>query len=292
MGHYRKKKGGINLPRKRRDSSPLKCYHIIARGINKQDVFFDMQDKMKFIKEITRTKEKYNYNLYAYVLMPNHIHLLIKEEQASISDIMRSLLMSYAEYFNKKYERIGYVFQDRFNSKPIMDDSYLKNAVRYIHLNPTKAGIASYDDYKWSSYQSYFQQSNNLVDVTEEIKNKFTNGKENFEISFKMFHKDKSMETLDEEIMNYELKKVLEDEELYEVIKSTIIQDVTSIQRLQKRYRDQVLQRIFEIKGINCKQISRVTGINIKIIKNAREKMLREKRKDITKNHDLQKIYN
>ena len=137
---------------------PLIVTISLPERINKQDIFFDNNDKAKLLKEISRTKEKYEYELYAYVLMPNHIHLLIKENTHSISEIMRSLLISYAEYINKKYDRIGYVFQNRFTSRPVENDIYFRNVVRYIHLNPQKAGISIYSQYKWSQLPRLLQR--------------------------------------------------------------------------------------------------------------------------------------
>ncbi len=267
------------MPRRSRDRSPLNCYHIITRGINKQDIFFDDNDRKKFIKEISRTKEKYEYELYAYVLMPNHVHMLIKETNHSISNIMRSLLVSYAEYINKKYDRIGYVFQDRFNSRPVENDIYLKNVVRYIHLNPQKAGISPYNKYRWSSYQDYLKNDNSFINI-EKVKNKFEFTNDNFRTVFMQFHNEQNECNIDEEIIEYEIKNVLEDEELYAIIKEKIGEkEVHNLHRFQKEYRDKILMRIFEIKGTNCAQISRVTGVNRKLILNCREKFLQMKRK-------------
>ena len=265
------------MPRKPRDRSPSNCYHIITRGINKQDIFFDNNDKGKLLKEISRTKEKYEYELYAYVLMPNHIHLLIKENTHSISEIMRSLLISYAEYINKKYDRIGYVLQNRCTSKPVENDIYFRNVLRYIHLNPQKAGISIYNQYNWSSYQDYCKGDNSLVNV-EKGKNRFDNINENFEEFFKKFHNKQQNDSTDEEIMEYEIKSVLEDEDLYRILKEKIgEQEIHNLHRFQKEYRDKVLMKIFEIKGTNCAQISRVTGVNKKLIKKARQQFLKNK---------------
>ena len=148
------------MPRKSRKKGPLNYYHIIIRGNNKQDIFFDEMDRKKFIEELEKTKEKYNYCLYAYVLMPNHVHLCIKDNKSAISKIMHSLLVRYVEYFNKKYERIGYLFQDRFKSVPIENYEYLKYVIRYIHLNPEKAGIIEHRQYRWSSYSEYLLTKN------------------------------------------------------------------------------------------------------------------------------------
>lgn len=272
------------MPRKPRGRSPYNCYHIITRGINKQDIFFDDNDRNKLLKEINRTKEKYNYELYAYVLMPNHIHLLIKENTHSISNIMRSLLVSYAEYINKKYDRIGYVFQDRFTSRPVENDIYFKNVLRYIHLNPQKAGISTYESYKWSSYQNYLKDNNSFVD-TEKVKNRFKCINKDFEDMFRKFHNEQSNFNIDEEIMEYEIKNILEDEELYVIIKEKVGEhELHNIHRFQKEYRDKILMQIFEIKGTYCAQIARVTGLSKKIILNCREKFLRDKRKNDKQN--------
>ena len=100
-------------------------YHIILRSINQQEIFYDNSDHKKFIKCIQQTKEKYVYELYAYVLMNNHIHMLINAKDNNMSKIMQSLAISYAMYFNKKYNRIGHVFYNRFKSKNIETEGYL-----------------------------------------------------------------------------------------------------------------------------------------------------------------------
>lgn len=271
------------MPRKRRIKSSLNCYHIIVRGINKEDIFFDDNDRRKFLKELIDTKEKYNYKILAYVLMPNHMHLVIKEQEKSSSDIMRSLLGRYAVYFNKKYERVGYVFQDRFYSKPIEDDSYMKNVIRYIHLNPEKAGIVRYEEYKWSSYQCFFQDKSNLISIqdVENIFSKEIEATKDFLHVFTVFHKEKSIKSVDEEYLEYEIERRLEDQELYDILRNMLgEQKLVDMHLYQKEHREKALMDIFKIRGTNCAQISRVTGINRKLISNCREKYLRIKKKE------------
>ena len=91
--------------REARNLTQSKLYHVIIRGINRQDIFLDNQDKRKFKKELKNTKEKFEYLLYAYVLMPNHVHLIIYDKNNNISKIMHSILVSFSEYINKKYEK-------------------------------------------------------------------------------------------------------------------------------------------------------------------------------------------
>ena len=87
------------MPRSARETSNTKVYHIILRGNDKQDIFYDEQDYRKFIKEIKETKEKYQYILYSYCLMPNHVHMVLYDKNESLSKIMQSLEISYSKYF-------------------------------------------------------------------------------------------------------------------------------------------------------------------------------------------------
>ena len=93
------------MPRQPRRKSHSKVYHCMLRGINKQDIFFVEKDYLEFQNIIKKTKENFLYQLYSYVLMPNHIHLEIKDESQELSQIIHSMATSYAIYFNKKYQR-------------------------------------------------------------------------------------------------------------------------------------------------------------------------------------------
>ena len=146
------------MPRQARSVSDNKIYHCMLRGINQQDIFIEKQDYLKFQEIIESTKKKFLYKLYSYVFMPNHVHLEIKDENQKLSQIIHSLTTSYANYFNKKYQRKGHLFENRFQSRNVENPYYILNLVRYIHQNPVKAGISSIDKYYWSSYLDYFQE--------------------------------------------------------------------------------------------------------------------------------------
>ena len=109
-------------------------YHIIARGINKQDIFLDENDKQKFYSIIKNAKEKYQFDLYSFVLMNNHVHLTIYDKNDEMSKMMHRICTAYAMYFNKKYERVGHVFQNRFKNICVDTEIYLLNLIRYIHI--------------------------------------------------------------------------------------------------------------------------------------------------------------
>lgn len=125
-------------------------YHVFNRGVNKQPIFLSDDDYHFFLKKISDLK-KYDHSIYAYCLMPNHFHLSIQTRKTPISKIMASLSTSYSMYFNKKYERVGPVFQNRFKSILIESDPYFLKLSQYIYLNPVKAGLSEDPiDYKFS----------------------------------------------------------------------------------------------------------------------------------------------
>ncbi|MPW26125.1 transposase [Alkalibaculum sp. M08DMB] len=146
------------MPRSSRKYSATGIYHVMMRGNNRKYIFMEKIDKDKFL-EIINTREVGTYKLYAYVIMDNHIHLLIKEDRENISEIIKKMNIKYASYYNKKNRTVGHVFQDRFKSEVVETDKYLFSLLRYIHNNPVKAGIATnLEDYQYSSYIEYINK--------------------------------------------------------------------------------------------------------------------------------------
>ena len=157
------------MPRQARILSESGIYHVITRGNERKNLFLDEEDKQKFIETLSIKKEETGFLIYAYCLMDNHVHLLVREGLEGLATIMKRINASYAYYFNQKNHRVGHLFQDRFKSEPINDERYLLAAVRYIHNNPVKAGIVEKPgQYKWSSYNTYLnpnQPEAKMIDV-------------------------------------------------------------------------------------------------------------------------------
>ena len=140
------------MPRLERVTSSTGIYHIIARGISQQRIFEQAEDYEQFLEFLFAVKKKSAFTLYAYALMGNHIHLLLKEGFESISQIFKRLGTRYAGWFNGKYGRSGHLFQNRFSSEPIENDDYFLTVLVYNYQNPVKAGICNtVADYEWSS---------------------------------------------------------------------------------------------------------------------------------------------
>lgn len=135
---------------------PGALYHITARGNNKQDIFHNEKDFSRYLSNIKLFKKEVPFYLYAFALMPNHIHLLIEVIDSPISKIMQKLQTAYTMYINKKYQRVGHVFQGRYFHLLVEKENHLLELVRYIHLNPVRAGLVNNpQSYAWSSHNTY-----------------------------------------------------------------------------------------------------------------------------------------
>src|SRR5256885_8542398 len=142
-------------------------YHVITRGNNRQKIFKSDDDFQKFLSLLEIQKQKLPYFLYAYCLMSNHVHLLIERQADSIGRIMHRVLSGYSQYYNRRYRKVGHVLQGRHSAILCQSDRYLSELVRYIHLNPVRAGmVARPEDYGYSGHRAYFGLApTRIVDV-------------------------------------------------------------------------------------------------------------------------------
>ncbi len=260
------------MARKLRSASDSGVYHVILRGVNKQDIFENEKDFLKFLSLMERVAFPVDETgqripplliIYAYCLMPNHVHLLVREQKCGVSAAIKWLSGTYAGYFNIKYEHVGHVFQGRFRSEVVNDWEYFLTLMQYIHQNPIAGGLVKkVGDYRWSSWREY--DPNMVCDVpicaTKSVYTK---------ISFDAL----------EELVNTSLPKTqrimdfdsdtgrrLTDERVREYIKAEFgITEVSKIQHLTKAERNEVIKRLLEF-CMNERQISRVTGISRGVI--------------------------
>ena len=132
-------------------------YHVYNRGNRKQDIFFKPNDYVYYLEKLRDYKEKHEVTIICYCLMPNHIHLLVRQNSENpIYKFIHGLHTSYSIYVNRKYDKTGHLFQGRFKQKEIDKDEYLLQVSSYIHLNPLMDGLVEkLEDYQWSSYPDY-----------------------------------------------------------------------------------------------------------------------------------------
>lgn len=157
------------MARKPRVHIPGALYHVIARGNQRQKVFRSASDCSHYLELLSRYRGRYGFRVYAYVLMPNHIHLLLEVGSIPLSKVMQGLHQAYTLYFNHKYRLVGHLFQGRYKALICDRDSYLLELVRYLHLNPVRSKLVKDPAlYTWSSHGLYLQKlsgGQNLVET-------------------------------------------------------------------------------------------------------------------------------
>lgn len=259
------------MSRQMRKLSKSSIYHVMIRGNERKNVFPDDEDKTRFIDTLFEKKKEKEYYLYAYCLMDNHVHLLIKEGSDRISRVMKRINTSYAYYFNKKFDRVGHVFQDRYKSEVIEADGYLLAATRYIHNNPVKANIViEPSQYRWSSYNSYIGKgnaSNQIVDK-DEILEMYSQKQDN---AIKLFIEYTSISNDDCFLEHDDDDK----KELSEKKAAAFIEDFLRKRNLKKeipeiqkdvRLRDELIREMKDGKDLSVRQIASVLGVNRNIV--------------------------
>lgn len=138
---------------------PNSFYHVLSRGNERRKIFYDTRDYKKFLEILGKTTERFKIEIHAYVLMPNHYHLLLRTNDANLSKAIQWLNVSYTVWFNKKHTRIGHLFQGRFKSFIVENEKYFITLCLYAHGNPFRAGIVKDPaDYTWSSYPGYLNK--------------------------------------------------------------------------------------------------------------------------------------
>jgi putative transposase len=149
---------------------PDTFYHVLSRGNERREIFWDEKDYVRFLDTVGKMVERFKLEVHAYVLMKNHFHLLLHTREANLSRTIQWLGVSYSIWFNRRHQRSGHLFQGRFKSFLIENDHYFTSMCLYIHGNPLRAGIVKrLRDYRWSSYQAYADKTQEVTWLTTEL---------------------------------------------------------------------------------------------------------------------------
>lgn len=245
------------MPRQAREKSKTGIYHILVRGINRQIIFEDEEDYVKFIDTIQQIKEKSGFKIYGYCLMGNHVHLLLREGKESLSLSMQRMCSSFVYWYNWKYDRYGHLFQERYKSEVVENEAYLITVLRYIHQNPIKAGITnSVAGYKWSSYHEYISKQN-IID-TKYILELFATEKQIAKREFQKY-----MNEVNEDIcLDYKERHRIADDEILKLIEEKYGVKKGFFHLLEREEIDKILKDLKAINGITIRQLVRVTGVS------------------------------
>jgi putative transposase len=243
-----------------RELSRTGMYHVIARGINHEHIFEAPEDYNYFKDVIKKLKDEFCFSIYAYCLMSNHIHILIKEKnEYDLSTIMQRIFIRYARYFNQKYSRSGSLIGNRFKSKAVEVDSYFFPLIVYIHRNPVEAGMEIIPEhYPYSSCRDYFEGNRsgltdidftlNMIDI-ENLK-KLHNNKCNVDFMLEILESKKEQNDFEKEIS---IKEILGELSAFE------------INGLEKNVRDHYICELRNI-GLKLNEIERLTGVSRGVI--------------------------
>ena len=265
------------MPRQARKESGTGIYHVMLRGINRQDIFEEAEDYMRMLSCLQQMLEQYDYQgkrlpplctFYAYCLMSNHIHLLLRVSQEDIGSTIKHLAVMYAMYYNQKYSRSGHVFQDRFKSEPVNDMAYFVTLLRYIHQNPIKAGIVGkVGDYDWSSWKEYTGEvpAACLCATNATLKRmSFDDLKGLVEAPL-----DDDVQCLD---LDETVKISVGDREIRQhLLECYGITESIKVQEMEKEKRNEVIISCLEL-GAGMRQLSRLTGVTYGVINRLRGK--------------------
>lgn len=257
-----------DMPRPLRLRSETNIYHVMARGNRRRIIFHDKYDKQRFINIILNKNIEEYFKLFAYCIMDNHYHLLIREENEELSSIMKIINSSYATYYNIRYEGSGHVFQDRYRSEPVNNDEYLLGVTRYIHNNPKKAGIISRcEDYPWSSYQQYiyYKKDNELLDVSP-ILNMYSENRNKAVQKFIDFTESNNIDLF---IDDYDEKD--EEDRISHILDLESKKAQINIEELlnNRKYiplRNEIIRSVTETSFLSISKIAQILGISRNII--------------------------
>ena len=242
------------MSRPPRKISETGYYHIIMRGIGKQMLFEEPNDYQYYIWLLGKYSEDTGASVCAYCLMDNHVHLLIFDRVGALPLFIKKIGISYSSYFNKRYQRSGHLFQDRYKSETVEDDTYLLSVFKYILRNPQKAGICKAEEYTWSSYKLYGNKSSFVN--TETLCGMLG--------SFEQYAEFISRE--DSGVcMEYGSEKI-DDERSSEIVKRLLGTDSgTAIQSYPRAQRNEALIKLLRA-GMSIREVERCTGVSRGII--------------------------
>lgn len=249
------------MPRMAREISYSGLYHVMVRGVNKEAIFKDNRDRNSFLHLLKYYKNKLNCDIHAYCLMDNHVHILIEDKNNKLGELMRNINCVYAGEFNKKYKRVGHLFQERFKSENVENDYYLLRLIRYIHRNPEKAGICNTEDYIWSSYKEYIKQEK--IINRKIILSKYDKDEKRAIQKFSYSVLDDKEDSIDN--VYFRSRSTKEDQRKF-IQFITNIEDLSSIKLKNKKEIRNIIKKIKETNRLTTAEISEIIGISKNII--------------------------
>lgn len=231
-------------------------YHVITRGNQRQTIFEDKTDHDKYLEVLAGYKERYHFHLYAYVLMKNHVHLLIETTDTPLSKILQGINQTYTLYFNRKNKTVGHLFQGRYKAILCDKDEYLLALVKYIHNNPVRAKVVkNLSEYLWSSHQAYAEKTclSNLVN-TEQVLRMFSENKAKARQLYKAYMGD-NVPVTRETIYSTVDQRVLGDEHFVDYIMEKNVGELKKEAKKREHSLPAITKAIESVLGVTLKDM-------------------------------------
>lgn len=256
------------MPREARKISCSNIYHAMLRGINRQVICEEDADRRVFMMALKECKEASGFKLYAFCLMPNHLHLLIEPAGEPLELIFKRLGVKYVGWFNRKYDRAGHLFQDRFRSENVEDNLYFMTVLRYILQNPMKAGMESQPgSYPWSSYLAYKKGIGSITDTQYAID---LFGSQEALIDYVLLGNEDTV--MDEDQFDWRIR-IEKAKEIMEQVSGCAT--VSDFQRLDRQIQKEYAVKIY-LAGVSAYQIAKMTGMSKSTVERTVKKCLGE----------------
>ena len=286
------------MPRTARKQSSTGIYHVMLRGINRQDIFEEPEDYWRMIETLSALQSPWSdsmgtgsryqgmapdahqcacpsqrpsqpavhsvtpCHIYAYCLMPNHVHLLLREKDWTVGQCVKLIADIYVRYYNKKYGRTGHLFQDRFKSEPCDSSEYFITLIRYIHQNPVKAGLVKEaKDYDYSSWANdYLRQGSVQLCHTDTVIRRYTIEELTAWVEMPLPEQFGCIDISE--------RQVIADTEIRDmIIKKSGLHNIAGFQLLSLEKRKDIIRDVITEIGARPRQLSRVTGMNYETIR-------------------------
>lgn len=253
-------------------------YHVITRGNQRQKIFRDKKDRLKYLEILSHYKNRHQFRLYSYVLMSNHIHLLIETGNITLSKIQQGINQSYTMYFNRRHKTVGHLFQGRYKAILCDREAYLLSLIKYIHMNPVRARmVKELQDYQWSSHKYYAgsEKKNCIVD-TDCVLRIFSEDKTTSKKLYREFI-GVAISIKREDVYATIDQRVLGNEEFLDNIMDKCDGEIKKGKKEKEYTLGEIVKAIESVKGVTLKQIrmhnksKHITSVRKLFIISARE---------------------
>ena len=230
-------------------------FHVITRGNQRQKIFRDDKDCRKYLEILSGYKKQYHYRLYSYVLMTNHVHLLLEMQDVPLSRIQQGINQRYTMYFNRKYKTVGHLFQGRYKAILCDRETYLLSLIKYIHLNPVRAKVVKLpEEYRWSSHRNYNKAiKDDTLDV-DQVLRMFSEDKAQSRVLYRKFMGN-GISMKGEDVYRTADQRILGDEKFIEKIIGITEERIAERKKKHEFSLEEIAHGIEDAFGVSIRQL-------------------------------------